>query len=136
MDKKVFIPLPDPNDQEYEKQRQEFIQRQEIRQKNLGITREQSKKRLMENLGKKFKTTMIGALDRFEKKFGHLWGHKKTTPLTEQELQFRQMYDEVRTEILDNGNNQLRIAYEEIAQYTVAWEKYNLTFITKDNKEN
>ena len=35
---------------------------------------------------KRIKTTMIGALDKVEKNFGHLWGHYKEGPLTEQEL--------------------------------------------------
>ena len=34
-----------------------------------------SKKRLLNNLEKKFNTTIIGSLSVFEEEFGELWGH-------------------------------------------------------------
>ena len=34
-----------------------------------------SKKRLLNNLEKKFNTTIIGSLAVFEEELGHLWGH-------------------------------------------------------------
>ena len=38
---------------------------------------EVSKKRLNNNLKKKFDTTTIGSLSAFEDQFGFLWGHGK-----------------------------------------------------------
>jgi hypothetical protein len=38
---------------------------------------EVSKKRLNNNLKKKFDTTTIGSLSAFEENFGFLWGHGK-----------------------------------------------------------
>lgn len=123
-------------DPEYAKLASEFKRKEEIRERNVEIYKASSKKQLMRNIERKFKTTMIGALARFEKKFGFLWGQGKDE-LTEQELKYKQLWDEARTEILDNGNNQLRIAQEEIAQYTLSWEKYKADFkVTEDIKEN
>lgn len=58
---------------------------------------------------KRFQTTMIGALHEFEKAFGHLWGHDKNEDfLTESEEEFMYRWENVRNQILNNGNNQLR----------------------------
>lgn len=60
-------------------------------------------------LMKRFQTTMIGALYEFEENFGHLWGlDKDENELTNQELYFREKWDDTRNHILNNGNNQLR----------------------------
>jgi hypothetical protein len=89
-----------------------------------------SKKKLSENITKKLKTTMIGALARFEENFGNLWGiGKNAEKKTEDELRWEKLWDLVRTEVLNNGNNQIRAAMEEISLYIIAWEGYNTTFI-------
>jgi hypothetical protein len=70
-----------------------------------------SRKRLIDNLTKKFNTTMIGSLSEIEKEFGHLWGQGiDERDLTTKELEMRQKYMDLRTRILNNGNNQLRSA--------------------------
>lgn len=104
--------------------------REQAKKDNEVRYKENSKKRLMQILEKKFKTTMIGALARFEKGFGHLWGHGQDD-LTEEQLEYRKVWDEIRTEILTNGNNQLRGAQDELAQYTMSWDKYKTEFIVK-----
>ena len=38
--------------------------------------------KLQSQIEKRIQTTMIGALDKVEKNFGHLWGHFKEGPLT------------------------------------------------------
>ena len=94
-----------------------------------------SKKRLMINIEKKFKTTMIGALSQFEKEFGELWGFNSHDITPEQE-EWQEKWQIVRTEILNNGNNQLRACLDEIAQYTMTWDRYKTQFIVrKDNEE-
>lgn len=138
-DKKEIVRgiLPPDYDIEYYQRVAEYNRKEEARRRNLELSKDQSKKRLMQNLEKKFKTTMIGALSRFEKQFGFLWGHgKDPRDLTAKEREFLELWTQTRTEVLDNGNNQLRIASEEVAQYTVAWEKYKAVFTFKDNKEN
>jgi hypothetical protein len=91
-----------------------------------------SKKRLLENITKKFKTSMIGAVASCEEGFGELWGHGKgKDELTEEEFNFRERWEEIRTQILNKGNSQLRGALDEIAQHTVNKEKYNVDFIVR-----
>jgi len=93
-----------------------------------------SKKKLMDNMEKKVKTTMIGALASFENEFGSLWGQNAdnlSDSLSEEEQYWLDRWDGVRTEILNNGNNQIRAAMEEIAQYTLTWNRYKTDFIVK-----
>lgn len=89
----------------------------------------QSRERLRKNMETKIRTTMIGSLSIIESKIGFLWGQGKSRgQLTEQEEEMDRIKDEMRTEILNNGNNQLRAAVAEINQYDVTWNKhqYNL----------
>ena len=95
--------------------------------------KENSKKRLLNNIKKKFDTTIIGSLAAFEEEFGYLWGHgKHYSELTDQELEFKDMWNDVRSKILDNGNFNLRSAQSEISQYTLSWNRY----VTKFNFRN
>lgn len=96
----------------------------------------QSKASLTRHLEKKFKTTMIGALSVFEDKFGFLWGHGKSEDeLSEEELRYRELWQLTRTEVLNNGNNQLRAAKEEMSFYTVRFNKFETKFKFKDRKD-
>ena len=96
-----------------------------------------SKKRLITNVEKKFKTTMIGALSQFEQLFGELWGQDSNSPPTQEQEEWYEKWQAVRTEILNNGNNQLRACLDEIAQYTMTWDRYKTEFIVrKDNGGN
>ena len=72
--------------------------------------------RLRFQMEKRIKTTMIGALDKVEKNFGHLWGHYKEGPLTEQEEDFAELWDFTRNQILNQGNNQIRNIREDFTQ--------------------
>jgi hypothetical protein len=94
-----------------------------------------SKKRLLNTIEKKFRTTMIGSLASFEKHFGYLWGcGKHDDDLTEQEMDWRSLWSECRSEVLDNGNTQLRASQNEIAQYTLHWDRYvyDIPVVTKE----
>jgi hypothetical protein len=89
----------------------------------------------MKNIEKKFKTTMIGSLAVFERHFGDIWGHGQQDP-TDEQLEARRLWEQARTEILNNGNTQLRIAQEEVAEYTMTWNRYQTEFIvTRKNTE-
>ena len=57
---------------------------------------------------KRIQTTMIGALSKMENNFGHLWGHFKDGPLTEQEEAFADLWDDTRNAILNQGNKEIR----------------------------
>ena len=108
------------------------MQKRELaKKKNEGQYRQNSKQRMAQGLEKRFKTTMIGALARFEESFGYLWGHNKEGRLTTEEKEFRRVWDETRNQILTNGNNQLRASLEEIANYDIKWNRYNTNFIVK-----
>jgi hypothetical protein len=67
---------------------------------------------LLYSIQKKFQTTMIGALARFEESFGYLWenNHKDRE-------NFEDKWEDVRNNILNNGNKQLRAALNEISEF-------------------
>jgi hypothetical protein len=68
-------------------------------------------------LTKRFQTTMIGALYQFEQAFGYLWGFdKEEEDITDLEYDFREKWENTRYNILNNGNNQLRLAIKDIQQ--------------------
>jgi hypothetical protein len=97
---------------------------------------DKSQERLKKSIDKKFRTTFIGALDHFEKTFGYSWGHNlPESKLTDTQIRIRELWIQVRTSILNNGNNQLRAAMSEIEEYTVEWNRFhnNIT-VRKDNQ--
>tara|TARA_R110002020_G_scaffold80276_3_gene200404 strand:- start:2182 stop:2571 length:390 start_codon:yes stop_codon:yes gene_type:complete len=89
--------------------------------------KESSKDRLYKISKKKVETTMIGALSSIEKHFGFLWGHESQEDLSPEEQHIKSIYDEVRSEILDKGNNQIRNLESEISQYEVKWLRYHMS---------
>ena len=98
--------------------------------------KDSSKKRLLNNLKKKFDTTTIGSLAIVEDIFGELWGHGvHYNELTDEEKEWREDWNEARTKILDLGNSNLRAAQSEVAQYSISWNRYVTNFIVK-NKDN
>ena len=88
--------------------------------------KESSKERLAKIAKKKIQTTMIGALSTVEKSFGVLWGHESDEPLSPEQEHMKSLYEEVRSEILDRGNNQARNLEAELNQYDVKWLRYQL----------
>ena len=91
--------------------------------------KDNSKRRLLNNLKKKFDTTIIGSLAAFEEKFGELWGHGlPTEELDEDQIYWREVWADARSKVLDNGNSNLRAAQNEIAQYTLSWNRYVTQF--------
>ena len=91
--------------------------------------KDNSKRRLLNNLKKKFDTTIIGSLAAFEDKFGELWGHGLPNgELDEDQIYWREVWADARSKILDNGNANLRAAQNEIAQYTLSWNRYVTQF--------
>jgi hypothetical protein len=86
-----------------------------------------SKDRLSKIIRKKIETTMIGALSSIEEKFGFLWTNSDSSPLTEEQTLMKDVYQQVRSEILDKGNSQARNVDAELSQYEVEWLKYSMT---------
>lgn len=95
-----------------------------------------SRSQLTRHIEVKMKTTMIGALAKFEENFGSLWGHGlDDSQLTETQRQYKELWNLTRTEILNNGNNQLRAAKDEINCYTIRFNKFETQFLIKDSQE-
>jgi hypothetical protein len=100
-----------------------------------------SKKRLLEIIEKKFKTTFIGALSEFERKFGVLWGDKnyggsltKAQIMSMSQDMIEELWLEARDHILTQSNKQMKSVFSEIEEYyTVYWERYRLNFKVKGN---
>lgn len=86
----------------------------------------ESKDRLSKILKKKIQTTMIGALSTLEENFGFLWASGSDKPLTEEQEAMKNIYNKVRSEILDRGNNQARNIDAELSQYEVEWTRYQI----------
>jgi hypothetical protein len=85
---------------------------------------------LKRHITSKLKTTMIGALASFEEAFGQLWGKGlDDVELTSDQRQYKDIWELIRTEVLNKGNNQLRAAMSEIDQYTVAFNKMEYKFV-------
>lgn len=91
-----------------------------------------------QKLKKRFETSMIGTLARIEDFLGFLWGDDKSN-LTQKEYEFKKLWEELRTEILNHCNYQMRSAIEELKDY-LEYENnlYEYRFIinNKDKKEN
>jgi len=100
------------------------------RKRNQEQYEQQSKERLIKNIEKKFQTTMIGALARFEDEFGDLWGMDKDR-LTPEEEKWEEKWKYVRNEVLNNGNNQLRACLDELSNYTLSWNQYHTEFLVR-----
>jgi hypothetical protein len=86
----------------------------------------ESKDRLSKVLKKKIETTMIGALSSIEEHLGFLWNNDNNKPLTKDQEFMRSLYNKIRSEILDRGNNQARNIDAELSQYEVEWMRYSL----------
>jgi hypothetical protein len=94
-----------------------------------------SKERLTVAVSKKLNTSFIGAIARMEVCFGHLWGHgKNEDECSPSELRARKVWDECRTEILNNGNNQIRAVKSEIRQYDILWNRHHLDLLVKEGQ--
>ena len=93
-----------------------------------------SKDRLAKIIKKKIQTTMIGALSSVEEHFGFLWGQDDPNcQLTEEQQVMKELFQKVRSEVLDKGNAQSRNVDAELAQYEVEWKRYSLTIPVKKN---
>lgn len=95
------------------------------------LLNERSKTRLKKEVKKRIQTTMIGALSSIEKHFGFLWGEESDDELTKDQERMRDIFEDMRTEILDKGNTQLRNVDSEIENYDVTWNKYHINLPIK-----
>ncbi len=94
-----------------------------------------SKERLSKILKKKIQTTMIGALSSIEENLGFLW-NSDSGELTKDQEVMKDLYQKIRSEILDKGNNQARNIDAELAQYDVEWLRYSVKMPVITKKED
>lgn len=96
-----------------------------------------NKKGIINQITKRFQTAIIGSLARFEDNFGYLWGHNSDKELTNKEQEFADMWDYVRTSILNHGNNQMREAIDEIISHIEEEnDLFKYHFIIKQKEKN
>lgn len=94
---------------------------------------DESRKRLDRIITQKLNTTFIGAISTFEKNFSFLWGAgKKESELTDEEKHLLNIWQNVRTEVLNNGNNQLRALRNELQNHNVSWNRHTITIQAKE----
>jgi len=87
-------------------------------------------KLLIDNIYKKFQTTMIGSLARFENIFGYLWEND-----TKEADRFAEMWEYARNSILNNGNKQARSALDDLTKhFSQGKTKYSYKFYFDDNQ--
>ena len=108
----------------YMKKSLDLKKRREEKQK------EMSKNKLIDASKKKVQTTMIGAISSVEKYFGFLW--EDGSP---QQQEFHRLFQELRSEVLDRGNTQIRNLENEFVNYEVTWKKYNINLPFKGQGE-
>ena len=111
-----------------------------LRQKAKEANREQylarSKERLIKIIETKLRTSFIGSLHAFEQTFGFLWGvNKQPEERTEEEKYFFDLWTKARNDVLNNGNNQIRAARNEIENHTVNWNRYSIQMGVKNEKD-
>lgn len=102
----------------------------ELKQRGEEKRKEMSKDKLFGIAKKKIQTTMIGSISSIENNFGFLWDVEN--PTSEQK-QLKNIFEELRSEILDRGNTQIRNLENEFTHYEISWKKYtmNLPFIKR-----
>lgn len=69
---------------------------------------------IMDLLEKRMTTIMIGALARFEENFDYLWDKDKANA-----DYFFSLWQKARQEILDYGNNQIRLAEKDLEKLQI-----------------
>jgi hypothetical protein len=78
---------------------------------------------------------MSGALTSIEDHFSFLWTNENSAELsTEQKIMF-DIFQKVRSEILDKGNSQSRNVDAELSQYDIKWLRYSVTIPVKQKED-
>lgn len=91
--------------------------------------------KLTNNVEKRFQTTMIGSLARIEEYLGFVWGHNQDM-LSVQQADNRQVWQDLRDDILDHCNYQMRGALTDIRKYLQEEAKEQVAFTSTYSKRN
>jgi predicted esterase YcpF (UPF0227 family) len=89
--------------------------------------KDESKKRLSSIMKKKIQTTMIGAISSIEEHFAFLLEGND-----EDSKKMQEVFQKIRSEILDKGNHQLRNVDVELSQYDIEWLRYSIQMPVKN----
>lgn len=82
--------------------------------------KELSKKKLYHSAETKIRTTMIGALSSIENSLKKFWDVPNPSP---EQIAMKEGFEQVRSEILDRGNNQIRNLANEFSNYEISYQK-------------
>ena len=104
----------------------------DLKKKRDDRYKEVSKDRLFQVAKKKVQTTMIGALSSIETHLGFLWD--SDGEMSEQQKMMYDLYQKLRSEILDKGNTQARNVDAELSQYEIKWLRYSVNIPVKETK--
>jgi hypothetical protein len=114
----------------------DLIRRQsEYKQKREDKYRQDSRDRLSNILKKKIQTTMIGALSSVEDHFSFLW-NSGDGKMSQEQRMMHDLFQKVRSEILDKGNTQARNVDAELSQYDIKWLRYQSAIPVKPHEES
>ena len=94
-----------------------------------------SKDRLFKIASKKIKTTMIGALSTLEENLGFLWGHESDKDISPEQQHMKTIFEQVRSDILDKGNTQIRNLEAEFNYYDITWLRFHVDLPVKPVEE-
>jgi len=88
---------------------------------------------IINNIEKRMKTTMIGAIAKFEDRFSYLWEEDNIN-----RERYEDLWENTRNDILNSGNHQIRSAIKELSDFlfgdkTTFNQKYQYKFYFKDN---
>jgi hypothetical protein len=93
---------------------------------------------IIKEIEKRLKTLMIGSIARFENSFGYLWNHDEE-PETENQKLFLEKWENLRNDLLNHGNGQIRIALDQLSNFlhNKSRYRYNYNFsLNNDNKRS
>lgn len=95
--------------------------------------KDSSKKKLRKVMETKMKTLMIGAIAKIESFFGEkVWGFNLSEDeCSNEQLDNELIWEQLRDEILNLGNKQIRAAMSELDLYDVVWTGYKYQFEPK-----
>ena len=93
------------------------------------------KSRLREFLRKRMTTMLVGSIERIEKSMGQNWGHGLSDKeCTDGEYDERAIWNCLRKELFDWGNQQIRNMEKGLEDYIVEMRRYKIEF--KNNGQN
>ena len=106
--------------------------------KKEDVVRESHIKRSRENLrkivAKRIQTTMIGALAAIEEKFKEFWEPEEGEKMNKEQQNLYNLFQEIRSSILDNGNNQIRLLEKDIENFDVEARQYHIQLKVKERE--